>query len=74
MNNKLSPLRVKKKNDKQIYEKQIRFEVIVTSLLRKKDLDKKHRRTSPDIQFKEFSLPKQKTRTRMDNGWIGKII
>ena len=26
---------------------------------------KKHSRTSPDVQFKEFSLTKQKTRPRM---------
>ena len=33
---------------------------------------KKHSRTSPDVQFKEFSLTKQKTRPRMDYEWIGK--
>ena len=27
---------------------------------------KKHSRTSPDVQFKEFSLTKQKTRPRTD--------
>ena len=27
---------------------------------------KKHSRTSPDVQFKEISLTKQKTRPRMD--------
>ena len=36
---------------------------------------KKHSRTSPDVQFKEFSLTKQrKTRPRMDYEWIEKII
>ena len=33
---------------------------------------KKHSRTSPDVQFKEFSLAKQKTRPRTDYEWIGK--
>ena len=32
----------------------------------------KHSRTSPDVQFKEFSLTKQKTRPRTDYEWIGK--
>ena len=35
---------------------------------------KKHSRTSPDVQFKEFSLTKQKTRPRKDYEWIGKTI
>ena len=35
---------------------------------------KKHSGTSPDVQFKEFSLTKQKTRPRTDYEWIGKII
>ena len=35
---------------------------------------KKHSRTSPDTQFKEFSLTKQKTRPRTDYEWIGKTI
>ena len=35
---------------------------------------KKHSRTSTDVQFKEFSLTKQKTRPRMDYEWIGKTI
>ena len=34
----------------------------------------KHSRTSPDVQFKEFSLTKQKTRPRTDYKWIGKTI
>ena len=34
--------------------------------------NKKHSRTSPDIQFQEFSLTKQKTRLRTDYEWIGK--
>ena len=33
---------------------------------------KKHSRTSPDVQFKEFSLTKQKTRPRKDYEWIRK--
>ena len=33
---------------------------------------KKHSRTSPDVQFKEFSLTKQKT--RRDYEWIGKTV
>ena len=35
---------------------------------------KKHSRTSPDVQFKEFSLTKQKTRPKMNYEWIGKTI
>ena len=35
---------------------------------------KRHSRTSPDVQFKEISLTKQKTRPRTDNEWIGKTI
>ena len=35
---------------------------------------KKHNRTSPDVQFKEISLTKQKTRSRTDYEWIGKTI
>ena len=35
---------------------------------------KKHSRTSPDVQFKEFPLTKQKTRHRTDYEWIGKTI
>ena len=34
----------------------------------------KHSRTSPDVQFKEFLLTKQKTRPRTDYEWIGKTI
>ena len=37
-------------------------------------LKKKHSRTRPDVQFKEFSLTKQKTRPRKDYEWIGKTI
>ena len=36
------------------------------------EVKKKHNRTSPDAQFKEFSLTKQKTRPRTDYEWIGK--
>ena len=36
--------------------------------------NKKHSRTSPDVQFKKFSLTKQKTRPRTDYEWIGKTI
>ena len=42
-----------------------RFEVIVKSYGRNKNLDdekKQHSRTTPDVQFKEFSSTKQKTR------------
>ena len=35
---------------------------------------KKHSRSSPDVQIKEFSLTKQKTRPRTDYEWIGKTI
>ena len=35
---------------------------------------KKHSRTSPDVQFKEFSLTKQKTRPGMNFEWVGKSI
>ena len=51
--------------------------VAVTSYGRNKNHDdeiKKHSRTSPDVQFKEFSLTKQKTRPRTDYKWIGKTI
>ena len=34
----------------------------------------KHSRTGPDVQFKEFSLTKQKTRQSTDYEWIGKTI
>ena len=34
---------------------------------------KKHSRTSPDVQFKEFSLTK-KTRPKTEYEWIGKTI
>ena len=43
-----------------------RFEVVVTSNGRKKNREdeiKKHSRTSPDVQFKDFSLTKQKKTT-----------
>ena len=49
-----------------------------TNVKRKKSVrrrnKKKHSRTSPDVQFKEFSLTKQKTRPRTDYEWIGKTI
>ena len=51
--------------------------MIVTSYGRNKNRDdeiKKHSRTSPDEQFKEFSLTKQKNRPRKDYEWIGKTI
>ena len=35
---------------------------------------KKNSRTSPNVQFKEYSLTKQKTRPRTDYEWIGKTI
>ena len=35
---------------------------------------KKHSRTSPDVQFKEFVLTKQKTRPRTYYEWIGQTI
>ena len=35
---------------------------------------KKHSRTSLDVQFKKFSLTKQKTRHRTNYEWIGKTI
>ena len=38
------------------------------------DLKKKLSRTSPDVQFKKFSLTKQNTKPRTDYEWIGKII
>ena len=40
-----------------------------TNVKRKRESDdetKKHSRTSPDVQFKELSLTKQKTRPRKD--------
>ena len=35
---------------------------------------KKHSRTSPDVQFKEFSLTKQKTRPSTDYESTGKTV
>ena len=43
--------------------------MVVTSYGRNKNIDdeiKKHSRTSPDVQLKEFSWTKQKTRPRTD--------
>ena len=54
-----------------------RFEVVMTSYGRNKNRDdeiKTHSRTSPDVQFKELSLTKQKTRPRTHYEWIGKTI
>ena len=51
--------------------------MFVTSYGLNKNLDdeiKKHSRTSPDVQFKEFSLTKQKTRPRTDYELIEKTI
>ena len=51
--------------------------MVVTPYGRSKNRDdeiKKHSRTSPDVQFKEFSFTKQKTRPRTDYEWIGKTI
>ena len=39
-----------------------------------KEIKKKHSRTSPDAQFKDFSLTKQKTTPRTDYEWIEKTI
>ena len=52
------------------------FEVVVTSYGLNNNLDDeiKNSRTSPDQQFKEFSLTKQKTRPRLDYEWIRKTI
>ena len=46
-----------------------RFEVIVTSLGRNKNLDeiKKNSRTSPDVQFNEFSLNKKLDQERTES-------
>ena len=51
--------------------------MVVTSYGHNKNRDdeiKKHRRTSPDVQFKELSITKEKTRHRIDYEWIGKTI
>ena len=45
--------------------------MVVTKIMTTK---KKHNRKSPDTQFKEFSLTKQKTRPGTDYEWIGKTI
>ena len=42
--------------------------------MREQFLKKKHSRTSPDVQFKEFSMTKQTIRPRTDYKWIGKTI
>ena len=39
-----------------------------------KQTKEKHSRTSPDVQFKEFSLTTQKIRPKMDYERIGKTI
>ena len=44
--------------------------MVVTKL----DVIKKHSRTSPDVQFKELSMTKQKIRPTADYGSIGKTI
>ena len=49
--------------------------MIVTSYGRKNlDDEIKHSRTTPDVQFKEFSLTKQTTRPRTDYESIGITI
>ena len=48
-------------------------EQIKTKKRRQTTKQKKHSRTSPDVQFKEFSLTK-KTRPKTDYEWIGKTI
>ena len=76
MSKKLAPIRAK--NDVthalqlKLHERMNKsgFEVVVTSYGRNKNLDeikKKQSRTSPEIQFKEFSLTKQNTRPRTDH-------
>ena len=51
-------------------------EVIESQIRNKNMLDevKKHSRTNPDVQFKEFSLTKQITRPKTDYERIGKTI
>ena len=51
------------------------FEVVVTSYVRKKNLDeiKKYSRTSPKVQFKKLSVTKQKLDLERTE-WIGKTI
>ena len=69
---KIAPLRVKNDDTYAIQLKlheQMNKKQIVTSDGRNKYLDdeiKKHSRTSPDVQFKESSLTKQKTRPRKE--------
>ena len=41
---------------------------------KKFDEVKKYIRTSPDVQFKKFSLTKQKTRPKTDYEWSRKTI
>ena len=65
MNKKLAPLRAKNDVTHAIQLKlhERMNKVAVTSYGRNKNHDdeiKKHSRTSPDVQFKEFSLTKQK--------------
>ena len=48
--------------------------VVVTSYGRKNRDEIKNSRHSPDVQFKEFSLTKQKTTPRRDYEWIAKTI
>ena len=66
MNKKLAPLRAKNDVTHAIQLKlheRMKKKVAVTSYGRNKNHDdeiKKHSRTSPDVQFKEFPLTKQK--------------
>ena len=48
-----------------------RIQTLHVDQIRKKEIQK-HSRTSPDVQFKEFSLTKPKTRPRTDKEWIAK--
>ena len=50
--------------------------MVVTSYGRNKNLEDeiKHSRKIPDVQFKELSLTKQKTRPKTDYERIGKTI
>ena len=83
MNKKLAPLRAKNDVTHAIQLKfhgrmnKSRFEEILTSYGCNKNLDdevKKHKRKRPDVQFKECSLTKQKTRPSRDYERTGKTI
>ena len=52
----------------------VNFNVKVVTYVERKRYQKVKRIKSPDVQLKEFSMTKQKIRSRTDYEWIGKTI